>query len=278
MDSSLTRTDDDTFHRRLLRRPFRRPLLLLLLLLLLPALLPPALLLALIGGGGCSTIRVTDPPHTASEQFLENVATTIAVDQLATAVLRDRKVYIEAVYLSASTQPSDEHQYLLGELRAKLLLNGVRIVDNREKSDIVMEVRSQGISIDRIEFLLGLPASSIGGIFTGGVAATTPELAILKTTKQHGFASVAYIAYWTESGEVVASSGPFVGRTIRDDWWFFGWGPRTKGNVPPAEPAPAESSGGGEAGKKPAETPKQNEPPVKSFHGKGPEATTQTGQ
>jgi len=51
---------------------------------------------------------------------------------------------------------------------------------------------------------------------------------------------VAYIAYWADSGEVVAASGPFVGRTIRDDYWFFGYGPRTIGNIPPAQPAPEE--------------------------------------
>lgn len=216
---------------------------------------------------------MTDPPRTATEQFLENQATALAVDQLSTAVLRDRRVFVETTYLTATTQPSDEHQYLLGELRAKLLLNGVRVVDRKEKSEIVMEVRSQGISIDRVEFLLGLPSSSIGGLFTGGVAAVTPELAIIKTTKQHGFASVAYIAYWTDSGEVVASSGPFVGRTIRDDWWFFGYGPKTVGNIPPAEPPPGESGSAAAPAKKapPKSQPPKTEP-VRSFRGKGPAA------
>jgi hypothetical protein len=193
----------------------------------------------------CATIRITDPPRTASEEFLENVATQRAVDQLATGVLRDRKIYVETTYLTASTQPSDEHQYLLGELRAKLLLGGVRVVDNKRDAQIIMEVRSQGISIDRNEYLLGIPSTSVGGILAGGVAAVTPELAIVKTSKQHGFASVAFIAYWADSGEVVASSGPVVGRTIRDDFWFLGFGPQTVGTIPPVQPAPppAKTSG-----------------------------------
>jgi hypothetical protein len=190
--------------------------------------------------GGCATIRVTDPPRTADEEFLENVATARAVEQVSVNVLRDRKVFLDTTYLTASTQPSDEHQYLLGELRSKMLLGGVRLVDSKSDAQIIMEVRSQGISNNRIEFLLGLPASSIGGIFTGGIAAATPELAILKRTTQLGFASVAYIAYWADTGEVVASSGPFVGRTIREDWWFFGYGPETYGNIPPAQPPPGK--------------------------------------
>jgi hypothetical protein len=191
-------------------------------------------------GGGCTTIRITDPDHTADELYLENVASKLAVDQVSVTVLRDRRVYIDSTYLTASTQPSDQQQYLIGELRAKLLLAGVRLASQRKDAEIIMELRSQGTSVNHLEFLLGIPASSVGGIFTGGIAAQTPELSIVKRTQQHGYSSVAFIAYWADTGEVVAASGPFVGRTLRDDYWFFGVGPQTIGNVPPAEPAPVE--------------------------------------
>jgi hypothetical protein len=210
----------------------------------------------MVCAGGCASIRVTDPEHTASELYLENVASKLAIDQLSATVLRDRKVYLDSEYLTSATQPSDQQQYMIGELRAKLLLTGVRLTQYRKDAEIIMELRSQGISVDHIEFLLGLPASSVGGIFTGGLAATTPELAILKTTKQHGFSSIAFIAYWADTGEVVAASGPYVGRTLRDDYWFFGYGPSTVGNVPPAQPAPVESGvDQPPAAKKPAPAP-----------------------
>jgi hypothetical protein len=222
--------------------------------------------------GSCSQIRVSDPPRTATELFLENQATTLAVDKLATAVLRDRRVYMETAFLTSSTQPSDEHQYLLGELRAKMLLNGVRLVNRREDSEIIMEVRSQGISIDRVEFLLGLASSTLTSSLSQGYAATTPELAIVKTTKQHGFASVAYIAYWADSGEVVASSGPFVGYTIRDDWWFLGFGPRTIGNIAPAQPPPVETMPGSAPANNAPPQPAPKTTPVEGYKGKGPAA------
>ena len=198
------------------------------------------LLPVILAVGGCATIRISDPDHTADELYLENVATKLAVDQLATSLLRDRKVYLDETYLTASTQPTDQQQYMMGELRAKLLLSGVRLVTFRKEAEIIMELRSQGISVNHVEFLLGLPASSVGGIFTGGFAGTTPELSIVKRTQQHGFSSIGIVAFWADTGEVVAASGPFVGRTIRDDYWFFGLGPRTIGNIPPAEPAPVE--------------------------------------
>ncbi len=206
--------------------------------------------LTLGGVNGCTTLRVTDPDHTADELYLMNVASYKAVAQLSVTALRDRKVYLDSTYLSASIAPqpsnqqaavrTDEQSYLVGELRAKLLLGGVRLTRRMEDAEIVLEVRSQGISNNHLEFLLGVPASSVGGIFTGGIAAQTPELSIIKTTTQQGYSSVAFIAYWQDTGEVVAASGPFVGRTRRQDYWFFGYGPRTLGNIPPAEPAPVE--------------------------------------
>jgi hypothetical protein len=38
-----------------------------------------------------------------------------------------------------------------------------------------------------------------------------------------------------DTGEVIASSGPFVGKTYREDLWILGAGPRTTGNIPPAK-------------------------------------------
>jgi hypothetical protein len=219
-----------------------------------------ALLLWLFVAGGCATIRITDPEHTADELYLENVASKLAVDQVSATVLRDRRVYIDTIYLTAATQPSDQQQYLVGELRARMLLTGVRLTAKRSEAEIILEVRSQGTSVNHIDFLLGLPQSSIGGIFTGGFAGETPEIAIVKRTQQHGFSSVAYIAYWADTGEVVAASGPFVGRTIRDDYWFFGYGPRTIGNIPPAEPAAVEG-GNTQDDTKPKEPPAPPRPP-----------------
>jgi hypothetical protein len=192
----------------------------------------------LLALAGCATIRVTDPNETATHQFLMSVAASRAVGQLSFEPLRDRKVYLDPTYLTAATQPSNDHQFLLGELRARMLMSGVRLVDSRDQAQIIMEVRSGGLSIDRYEYLLGLPSIYISGgnnTSVGGVPILTPEISIYKNTRQKGYGSVAFIAYWRDTGEVVASSGPFVGRTVREDIWILGYGPSTTGNIPPAE-------------------------------------------
>ena len=63
----------------------------------------------------------------------------------------------------------------------------------------------------------------------------TPEVSIYKHIQQRGYASVAFVAFWRTSGEIVASSGPYVGRTVREDYFILGTGPRTVGNIPTVE-------------------------------------------
>lgn len=186
---------------------------------------------------GCATIRVTDPSRTATEQFLLSGAASRAVEQLSVDALRDRIAFVDTVTITPGAQ-SQEISYLIAEVRAKLLAAGVRLTNSRDKAEVVVEVRTGGVGIDRLEFLLGIPAGLLGSASAAAgtpVPTSTPELALLKSTRQRGFASVAFVAYWANSGELIAMSGPFVGRTLREDFWFFGIGPKTVGNIPPAE-------------------------------------------
>ena len=50
-----------------------------------------SLLLLSVALRGCATIRVTDPPRSATEQFLLSEATRKAVEQLSAEALRDRQ-------------------------------------------------------------------------------------------------------------------------------------------------------------------------------------------
>lgn len=146
------------------------------------------------------------------------------------------------MYINTQNFTVPEQGFVLSELRAKLLLAGVQLAQTQETAQVVMEVRSGGLGIDRSDFLLGVPSlflraggdSEIAGDISG-VPIATPELAAVKNINQVGVASIAFIAYWKETGEVVATSGPHMGWTLRDDWWFLGLGRRTVGDIPPTE-------------------------------------------
>ena len=109
-------------------------------------------LLALLAGG-CASIRVTDPPRSATEQYLESQAVEKAVAQLSVDALRDRVVFVDAQFLpdtcmdrdrtgSYLYQKNPEYLFLAAEVRHKLLNSGVRLVETREDAQIVVELRS----------------------------------------------------------------------------------------------------------------------------------------
>lgn len=183
-------------------------------------------------GAGCANLRVTDPSRTATEQFLLSEAAKKAVAPMSFDLLHARRAYVDSTYFA-----SVDKDFVLGELRSKLLLSGVQLVDKREEAEVVIEVRSAGLGIDRYESLFGIP--SLGG--PAGAAGApvgtivTPEVALTKKVRQIGFASVAYVAYWVDTGQVLASSSPLVGRAYREDWWLLGFGPNTLGTIPPVD-------------------------------------------
>ena len=208
------------------------------------------LLLAAALGGGCTTMRVTDPPRTATEQFLLSVAASNAAEQVSADQLRGRSIYVDPSYITG-TEPgliSDEaiprnpqQNFLIAEVRAQMLQAGAKLVEERERAEIVVELRSGGIGIDKYNFIFGIPSIPLGAAAgVAGVpaadAVATPELAIVKNLRQLGTASIAYVAYWRDTGELIASGGPYIGRSEREDWWFFGYGPRSVSNIPTTEP------------------------------------------
>jgi hypothetical protein len=198
-------------------------------------------------GPGCATIRVTDPPRTATEQFLMSQAVSSALEQLHLEGLRDRKIWLETGYFTGAESvivngevrqrlfTTPEQAFAAAELRERLLTAGARLVQDKKEADVIVEMRSGGIGIDRLENLIGLPALALSSAMTGSSANipfSTPELALYKNTRQRGFASISIVAYRAATGELLTSSGPYIGRTIRDDFWIFGAGPRTVGNIP----------------------------------------------
>lgn len=194
---------------------------------------------AFVAAAGCAEVRVTNTPRTADEQFLQSAAINRAVADLSFVALRDKRVFVDSTYLYDGNFPSSEQSYLLGELRNRLLIEGAAIADSRQEAEVILEVRSGAIGVNRSDFLLGFPGVNlpVGSVEAGAVDVPVllPEISIVKRRTQLGFASVSITAFFADTGELVASSGPFVGRTERVDYWFFGLGPRTTGNIPPAE-------------------------------------------
>lgn len=186
--------------------------------------IPVSILCVALLSAGCVSVRVNDSPRTATEQFLVSVAINDALGQLTAVPLRDRLVYVDATYLCGSQAPTGDYAFMLGEIRARLLSTGARITDARDAAEIIVEVRSGAMGIDRTDYVLGIPPLTPSG----------SSLSIVRRLRQRGYASVAVVAYWRDTGELVSIGGPVIGETFRDDLWIVGSGPRTAGDIPSA--------------------------------------------
>jgi hypothetical protein len=200
-----------------------------------------ALLAGCLVSAGCSDLRVTNPPRTADEQFLQSEAIREAVAQLSFAALRDRRVYLDTSLLYRSDvqaldiDPEYERLFLVGELRNRMLIEGVALSEVREDADIVVEARTGGIGVNLQSYVLGVTGAPlpVGSVDVGSleIPIVLPEFAILRNLEQRGYAAVSITAFWRDTGELVSSSGPFFGKTERTDIWFFGIGPSTSGDI-----------------------------------------------
>jgi hypothetical protein len=173
---------------------------------------------------GCSTVRLTEPGQTATEQLLISGAVDRAVAQINPAIPAGTKVFVDPQYFD--TAPGDAAlyaKYAVASVRDLLLRRGARLVDDRKTADMVVELRTGGQSIDHHSFLVGIPAIPVPIPFAGTL--TTPKIAIFEKDRQTGIAKLALTAYGKD-GALTASTGPNFGDSDQTQWTvllFFSW-------------------------------------------------------
>ena len=164
---------------------------------------------------GCSSALMTNPPRAVTEQLLLSTAADRAIASVSLPMIQGKKVYLDSTYFD-----SYDPKYVLGSIRDAFSRSGARLVDNVTNSDIIVEARSGGLSIDSSESLVGVPASGIPIPLAGVVS--IPELAIYKSSRQHSIAKLALLAYATGSREHIYSSGAMVGKSYNKYYKILG--------------------------------------------------------
>jgi hypothetical protein len=165
--------------------------------------------LTLLWTNGCTTMRQTDPPRTATEQLLLSTAADRAVEDVTLAQFANKKVFLDPAYFD-----SYDSKYALGAIRDALSRAGALLMADSKASEITIEARSGALSTDDRTYLLGLPALGIPIPLAGTV--TTPEIALYKSSKQYSTAKFALLAYTTQSRGHVFSSGSMVGKAYNN--------------------------------------------------------------
>lgn len=174
---------------------------------------------------GCAHERLVEPTTTASEQLLVSTAIDHVVTQLKPTVPPGSTAFVDSQYVD--TTPADEvvyAKYAVAAVRDQLLRQGVRLVDDRSKADVVIEPRSGAQSIDHDTFLIGIPSFSVPVPMADKLA--FPEIALFKKDSQIGLSKLAITAYSEKDGSLVGSTGPVMGRsdrTRRVVLLFYAW-------------------------------------------------------
>jgi hypothetical protein len=102
---------------------------------------------------GCTQAVESNPPRTATEQMLISTAADRAAEKLALALPKGTSVFVDA-----SNFDGTDAKYAIGSIRAQLLKQGIRLVEDKKKAHTIVEVRSGALSTDKSQTLVGIPS------------------------------------------------------------------------------------------------------------------------
>jgi hypothetical protein len=174
---------------------------------------------------GCGRVQETLPPRSAMEQLLISTAGDRAVAGMPLGDLDGKAVFLDTANLDCYDKP-----YLVQRLRHAVLDNGGRIAEKREEAQVVLQVASGSLSINKREFLLGLPAIPIPIPMAGTLE--LPELAIVKAVHHRGRAKLLVSAIDPKTNGAALELPVCYGKARNSNWWFLFLGPFEFNDLP----------------------------------------------
>lgn len=168
----------------------------------------PLTLSSALALGACTTVHVTEPAESATEQLLITAAIDDAVAKINLPLPVSTRVYVDTSYFDGLGRDRTVlfPKYAMGAIREKLLRGGALITADRQTADMIVELRTGGQSVDHNSLFIGIPSISIP-LPPTFYPVTTPELALFKRDRQTGVAKLAIVAYRRDSGAYSGASG-----------------------------------------------------------------------
>jgi hypothetical protein len=174
---------------------------------------------------GCAVASATNPPRSATEQLLLSTAADRAIYSADLNIFADKKVFLDGTYFD-----SYDPKYVLGTIRDALSRAGAKLVAKDTDSDIIVEARSGGLSIDASQSFFGLPQTGVPIPLAGVLS--IPELALYKSSRQYSYAKLALLAYDTHTRAHVYSSPGMLGKSHNTYYTFLGFIQWTGTDIP----------------------------------------------
>ncbi len=170
---------------------------------------------------GCGTFRETFPQRSATEQLLISKAIDRATDDMPTYWMHGKAIYLDTSNLECVDKP-----YVVQRLRELVLSHGGQLVKERENAQIVLEVASGALSVDKGHWLLGLPELPLPIPFADETL-VLPEAPLFKLTTYSGKAKLLVSAVDATTGAQERELPLCLGRSRHRYLWLFFVGPFT---------------------------------------------------
>lgn len=175
--------------------------------------------MAAIFCAGCTSISITTPAESATEQLLLSTAGDQALTNASVNFLNRQRVYVDFTYFNAYHK-----EYAEGAVRDALSRAGALLQPDAKTADIIVEARAGAYSIDTNTFFFGIPGIPLP-IPTTSAVPTTPQLAFYQKFEQDSYAKIALLAYSKKTGSHIYSSGSLDGHAydIFRTLFFISW-------------------------------------------------------
>ncbi len=166
---------------------------------------------------GCSTPEMTNTKQSGVEQMLLSTATDRAVSKFLPKTFLAGK----NVYLDTSNLESLEKGYVTGMVKMHLAGEEAKLVDDKLKADIMVQIYSGALGTDTDSWLLGIPSIPVPIPLAGNLV--TPEIAFVKEIEQTGTCKLLVIAKNKKTNVPLFSQPNVVGSSYYNRWTVLGF-------------------------------------------------------
>ncbi len=168
-------------------------------------------LLALMLAPGCAVSRITTTEQTAVEEALLSASVDRSLDELDLGGHAGRSFFV-----ADGLTHLPEGEYVLAELRRRLLGAGMIEAATRQRAQILITPVVGHLAIDDAHTMIGLP--SIPLIVPAVGTIDLPELAIFRTDTQFGRSRIGVFGRDADTGTLLFDAGPVASQSRYKRW------------------------------------------------------------